>query len=86
MRRTLLLAACALALSACGLQGRLERPPPLWGDPPNEGPNDPRTLKAERDKAAAEKAKKRADEEAERARRAASAETPDPSTSTTTPP
>jgi hypothetical protein len=29
------------------------RPVPLWGDPPNEGPNDPRTLKAEEERRAA---------------------------------
>ncbi len=90
MKRILLLVACAISLSACGLQGRLERPVPLWGDPPNEGANDPRTLKAEREKAEAQKAKKRADEKAERDQLAAEATTPDPATSpgtsTTTPP
>jgi len=24
----------ALVVTACGLRGELERPPPLWGDPP----------------------------------------------------
>lgn len=36
MKRTLsllLLTVSALALSACGLRGSLDRPPPLWGDP-----------------------------------------------------
>lgn len=28
-----LIALSALALSACGLRGGLERPEPLWGDP-----------------------------------------------------
>lgn len=28
-----LMALSALALSACGLRGSLERPEPLWGDP-----------------------------------------------------
>lgn len=37
MKRTLslmLLTVSALALSACGLRGSLDRPPPLWGEPP----------------------------------------------------
>lgn len=50
---------CTVALSACGLQGDLERPPPLWGNPPNEGPNDPRTIQAEREREAAEAAQRR---------------------------
>lgn len=29
-----LVALSALALAACGLRGNLERPGPLWGDPP----------------------------------------------------
>ncbi|BDX00592.1 hypothetical protein MACH15_23440 [Maricaulis maris] len=29
-----LVALSALALAACGLRGNLERPDPLWGDPP----------------------------------------------------
>ena len=33
MVRLTLLAAAALALSACGVRGDLERPPPLWGNP-----------------------------------------------------
>lgn len=70
MRTVLLLAASVLALSACGLRGELVRPVPLWGDPPNEGPNDPRTLKAEEDRKAADRAQReaqqRADDEARR--------------------
>ena len=31
-----LMALSALAVSACGLQGNLERPPPMWGDAPEE--------------------------------------------------
>ena len=58
----ILLPAAALALSACGLKGDLERPVPLWGNPPNEGPNDPRTIKAQEEEAARQKAA----EEAER--------------------
>jgi predicted small lipoprotein YifL len=26
----------ALAVTACGLRGDLDRPPPLWGDPPEQ--------------------------------------------------
>ena len=46
-RATLMLAfvACSALAAGCGLRGDLERPPPLWGDPPNEGPLDPRTLR-----------------------------------------
>ena len=70
MRTALLLAASLLALSACGLQGNLVRPVPLWGDPPNEGPNDPRTIQAEEERKAADKAQRdaqqRADDEARR--------------------
>lgn len=70
MRTVLLLAASILALSACGLRGELVRPVPLWGDPPNEGPNDPRTIKAEEERKAADeaarKAQQRADDEARR--------------------
>lgn len=29
-----LVALSALTVAACGLRGELERPPPLWGDPP----------------------------------------------------
>jgi hypothetical protein len=37
---------------------------PLWGDPPNEGPNDPRTLKAEEDRKAADRAAREAQQRA----------------------
>ena len=70
MRTVLLLAVSLAALAACGLKGDLVRPVPLWGDPPNEGPNDPRTLKAEEDLKAAERA---AAEERDRAEAAAAA-------------
>lgn len=73
MRTVLVLLASLTALSACGLRGELERPVPLWGDPPNEGPNDPRTLKAEEDRKAAEAA---AREERQRAEDAAKAQQP----------
>ena len=39
----------AALLSACGLRGELERPEPLWGDPPISGPDDPRAEKSESD-------------------------------------
>jgi predicted small lipoprotein YifL len=29
-----LIMVSAMAVTACGLRGSLERPPPLWGDPP----------------------------------------------------
>jgi predicted small lipoprotein YifL len=29
----------ALTVAACGLRGELERPPPLWGDPPPQDEN-----------------------------------------------
>lgn len=70
MRTVIVLLASLTALAACGLQGELERPVPLWGDPPNEGPNDPRTIKAREEQAAADKAareaQQRADDEANR--------------------
>lgn len=63
-RKLLALAACAFALSGCGLRGGLERPVPLWGNPPNEGPNDPRTIKAAKE----EEARKKAEEDAAKQR------------------
>jgi predicted small lipoprotein YifL len=69
MRTVLVLAVSLVALAGCGLRGDLERPVPLWGDPPNEGPNDPRTLKAEEERQAAADAA-----QAERERAAAAAE------------
>lgn len=58
MKRPLIFVAsfAALALSACGLRGDLERPVPLWGNPPNEGVNDPRTIKAAKEEAERKKA------------------------------
>lgn len=56
----------ATFLAACGLRGDLERPVPLWGNPPNEGPLDPRTIKAAEEAAKAEAARKAAEEEAAR--------------------
>ncbi len=90
MTRALLLVCAALGaagvLCGCGLQGRPERPVPLWGNPPNEGPKDPRVLKAEQDRSNAEKARKKAEQDAERAKRAAdAAATPAPSTATPAP-
>ena len=82
-----MLGACVLA--SCGLQGRPERPVPLWGNPPNEGPKDPRTLKVEQDRSDAENARKKAAQDAARAKRAAEAATAAataPASSTATPP
>jgi predicted small lipoprotein YifL len=80
MRTVLVLVVSLAALAACGLRGDLERPVPLWGDPPNEGPNDPRTLKAEEERAAAERAanEERERAEAEAERRALEAQTVPP--------
>jgi hypothetical protein len=91
LRNLALVSFAALALSACGLRGELQRPVPAWGDPPLEGPNDPRVLKEKADKEQADKAAKaaqRAKETAERdAAAAAAAASPAPSaTPTPTPP
>jgi len=67
MRTALLLVVSLTALAGCGLKGDLVRPVPLWGDPPNEGPNDPRTLKAEEDRRAAAEAAKAESDRAEAA-------------------
>lgn len=61
IRTALALLAGAVLLSACGLQGDLERPVPLWGNPPDEGPLDPRNIKKAEEEAAARKAEEEAD-------------------------
>lgn len=84
------LALAALALTAgCGLRGDLKRDVPLWGNPPNEGPNDPRVLReqeqarqAEDARKEAERAQRRQEREAERAAAAAS---PTPTATPTAP-
>ena len=59
----LLAGACALgALSGCGLPGDLERAPPMWGNPPIDGPDDPRLIKQQEE----EKARREAEKEAAR--------------------
>lgn len=65
MRTLLVLAVSVTALAGCGLRGPLERPVPLWGNPPSEGPNDPRVIKAAKEAADAEKARKEAEQKAE---------------------
>jgi len=82
IRTALVLALCVTALAGCGLRGDLVRPVPLWGDPPNEGPNDPRTLKAEEERRAAEAAAREERERAEAAgeREALEAQTQPPAT------
>ena len=45
--KLLLGASTALMLGACGLQGEMERPNPLWGEPPIDGADDPRLKKPE---------------------------------------
>lgn len=52
--------AAACLLSACGLRGDLERPVPLWGNPPDEGPLDPRNIRKAEEEAAAKKAQEEA--------------------------
>ena len=57
MMRTVIAVLAGLSLlSACGLRGDLERPVPLWGNPPDEGPLDPRNIKKAEEEAAAKKA------------------------------
>lgn len=36
----LILALGALGLAGCGMRGDLQRPPPMWGDPPPEDPSE----------------------------------------------
>jgi predicted small lipoprotein YifL len=36
----MLIILSTLAVSACGLRGTLERPPPMWGDAPEESNED----------------------------------------------
>jgi len=66
IRLAFALAVTMTMLSACGLKGELERPVPLFGNPPNEGPNDPRTIKA---KEQAEAKRKAEEDAAQRAAR-----------------
>jgi hypothetical protein len=87
IRTAALLGLITLSLSACGLRGELVRPTPMWGDPPLEGPNDPRVLKekadkekADADRKAAERAKANADRDAAAAAAAAASPTPAPTT------
>ena len=77
-----LLAFVALPLSACGLRGELVRPAPAWGDPPLEGPNDPRVLKEKADKQRAEKDAKAGQREKEAAEPSAAAVSPTPAPTT----
>ncbi len=82
MTRTFSLALAILTLSACGLQGDLKRPDPLWGNPALDGPTDPRVIRqleeeerirAEQE-AAAEEAARQAEIDAARAGTADTAE------------
>ncbi len=63
MRTAIAVLAGLSLLSACGLRGDLQRPVPMWGNPPDEGPTDPRNIKKAEEEAKARKAQ----EEAERA-------------------
>ncbi len=67
MRTVLVLVLSVTALAGCGLRGDLVRPMPLWGDPPLDGPDDPRVIQA------AEDAKKAEEERQAEERRAADA-------------
>jgi hypothetical protein len=73
MRTAIAVLAGLSLLSACGLQGDLERPVPLWGNPPDEGPLDPRNIKKAEEEAAA---RKKAEEEQRRANEAQQPATP----------
>jgi hypothetical protein len=75
MRIAVILLASAALVSACGLRGDLERPVPLFGNPPNEGLLDPRTIKAAEEAAAKKKAE---DEAARAAEQPAATPTPTP--------
>lgn len=72
-------------LAACGLRGDLRRPVPLWGNPPSEGVNDPRTIKAAEEAAAAEKKRKEEESAAGEAAQPAAPAT-QPATPPATPP
>ncbi len=64
MRTVLVLAVSLVALAGCGLRGDLVRPMPLWGDPPLDGPTDPRVIQAAKEAAAAEQARLDAEQRA----------------------
>lgn len=66
MRTVLVLAVSLVALAGCGLRGDLVRPMPLWGDPPLDGLDDPRVIKAAEEAAAAEEARLDAERRAQR--------------------
>lgn len=69
MKPVIITTLAILSLSACGLQGDLKRPDPLWGDPPLDGPTDPRVIRQleeeERIRAEAEAAAEEAARQAE---------------------
>ena len=60
-RIVLAIGLAVVLASGCGLRGRLDRPVPLWGNPPSEGANDPREV-AKR-KAEEEEAKRKAQQQ-----------------------
>jgi hypothetical protein len=63
-RIVLAIGLAAILACGCGLRGRLERPVPLWGNPPSEGANDPREVKKRMDEEAAKKKQEAADKAA----------------------
>jgi hypothetical protein len=70
MRTVLVLLLSVSALSGCGLQCDLVRPMPLWGDPPLDGPDDPRVIAAAEAAAKAEEERRDAERrDADEARR-----------------
>jgi hypothetical protein len=75
LTRTAFALVCALPLlAACGLQGDLKRPGPLWGNPPLDGPTDPRVIAQEEARQAEEDERERAERAAARAAEAAAAD------------
>ena len=66
-RIVLAIGLAAMLASSCGLRGDLERPVPLWGNPPSEGYNDPREVKKRKDEEAAKKKQEAADKAAREA-------------------
>lgn len=66
MQKILVLAFSVAMLSACGLRGDLVRPEPMWGNPPRVDADDPRTLRENEERAAAERARVAAEREAAR--------------------
>lgn len=65
IRAALAIGLALVAITGCGLRGDLDRPMPLWGDPPLDGADDPRVIKAAEDALKAEEERKAAARRAE---------------------